>query len=151
MARVRSCELLGEIDPGSVTVPCKHTQELTLLLRDERNALERVLLHFSHFEKETRKLDDRLYEIRLRYDRDDESELLIRVLSFGPVLEVTAPAAFRQLMQQRLQRQRQYRTSEHTARGNIKPDNNGEQNMGGCGFYEEPHPPCPFFGTLSLV
>lgn len=105
MARVRSCELLDEVEPKSITLPREHTQELTLLLHDERNALERVLLHFSHFEKETRKLDDRFYQIKLRYDRDDETELLIRVLSFGPVLEVAAPGAFRQLMQNRIQRQ----------------------------------------------
>lgn len=105
MARVRSCELLDEVNPGSITLPREHMQELTLLLRDERNALERVLLHFSHFEKETRKLDDRLYQIKLRYDRDDETELLIRVLSFGPVLEVAAPDAFRQLMRNRIQKQ----------------------------------------------
>lgn len=105
MARVRSCELLDKVEPKSITLPHEHTQELTLLLHDERNALERVLLHFSHFEKETRKLDDRLYQIKLRYDRDDETELLIRVLSFGPVLEVAAPDAFRQLLQNRIQRQ----------------------------------------------
>ena len=34
-----------------------------LLLHDERNGLERVLLHFSHFEKETQKLDEHLYRI----------------------------------------------------------------------------------------
>ena len=79
-----------------------------LLLHDERNGLERVLLHFSHFEKETQKLDERLYRITLRYDQDDETELLIRVLSFGPVLEVVAPITFRQLMRNRIQKQALY-------------------------------------------
>lgn len=76
-----------------------------LLLHDERNGLERVLLHFSHFEKETQKLDERLYRITLQYDQNDETELLIRVLSFGPVLEVVAPGMFRQLMRNRIQKQ----------------------------------------------
>lgn len=40
-----------------------------------------------------------------RYDQNDETELLIRVLSFGPVLEVVAPITFRQLMQNRIQKQ----------------------------------------------
>lgn len=105
MARIRSCELLEEYDPASVTVPKGHLKELTLLLHDERNGLERVLLHFSHFEKETQKLDEQLYEIKLRYDKDDETELLIRVLSFGPILEVAAPAEFKQLIRQRIQKQ----------------------------------------------
>ena len=93
MARVRSCELLDAYDPKSITLPQENSEELVMLLHDERNGLERVLLHFSHFEKETQKLADRLYQIRLRYDKDDETELLIRVLSFGPVLEVISSTA----------------------------------------------------------
>lgn len=108
MARICFCELLDEYDPKSVTLPKERLEELTLVLHDERNALERVLLHFSHFEKETIKLDDRLYQIKLRYDRDDETELLIRVLSFGPVLEVRAPTEFLQLMRERIQKQTGY-------------------------------------------
>ncbi|HRL00703.1 MAG TPA: hypothetical protein PK486_09820, partial [Trichococcus flocculiformis] len=77
------------------------------MAHDERNGLERVLLHFSHFEKETQKLADRLYQIRLRYDKDDETELLIRVLSFGPVLEVIEPSAFVTLMRKRIAVQKQ--------------------------------------------
>lgn len=69
-------------------------------------------MHFSHFEKETQKLDEQLYEIKLRYDKDDETELLIRVLSFGPILEVTAPAEFKQLIKQRLQKQFVYLPSQ---------------------------------------
>ena len=108
LARICFCELLDEYDPKSVAWPKEHLKELTLLLRDERNALERVLLHFSHFEKETIKLEDRLYQIKLRYDKNDETELLIRVLSFGPVLEVKAPTEFIQLMRNRIQKQIDY-------------------------------------------
>ena len=107
-ARVYACELLNEYDPDSFYPPQKRQKELVLLLRDERNALERVLLHFSHFEKETRKLEERLYQIRLRYDQDDETELLIRVLSFGPVLEVQSPGEFAALVKTRITRQYAY-------------------------------------------
>ena len=102
LARVELCELLETYDPDSFRLPEKNLHELVLLLHDERNGLERVLLHFSHFEKETRKLDDRLYQIKLRYDREDETELLIRVLSFGPVLEVKAPSEFIALVRGRV-------------------------------------------------
>lgn len=106
LSRIRACRLL-EAAPDSFCPPRKpHLQELELLLHDERNGLERVLLHFSHFEKETRRLDSRLYQIRLRYDRADETELLIRILSFGPVLEVRSPPAFVDLVRQRISRQR---------------------------------------------
>lgn len=108
LARVRSCELLEECDATNMQLPQERLCELTMLLHDERNALERVLLHFSHFEKETLKLDHRLYQIKLRYDRDDETELLIRVLSFGPVLEVVCPTAFIELIKERLNKQCSY-------------------------------------------
>ena len=107
LARVRSCELLDTYDPKSITQPQENYEELVMLLHDERNGLERVLLHFSHFEKETQKLDDRLYQIKLRYDKDDETELLIRVLSFGPVLEVIEPSTFVALMRKRIAVQKQ--------------------------------------------
>lgn len=106
LARVRSCELLEEYDSANIQLPQEHMRELTMLLHDERNALERVLLHFSHFEKETQKLDHRLYQIKLRYDREDETELLIRILSFGPVLEVVAPDTFINLIKERLSKQK---------------------------------------------
>ena len=93
------------------TFPPARICELTMLLHDERNGLERVLLHFSHFEKETLHLDDHLYQIKLLYDKNDETELLIRVLSFGPILEVVAPSSFVSLIQDRLQKQSQMHTA----------------------------------------
>lgn len=69
---------------------------------DSRNALERVLLHFAHFEKQAERLDERRYRVTLRYDRDDETELVIRLLSFGPMVKVTAPQRFVDLIRERL-------------------------------------------------
>lgn len=106
MARVHSCQLLEKHDCQLDALPSAPSKELVLLLHDERNGLERALLHFSHFEKETVKLAEELYQIRLRYDQEDETEVLIRVLSFGPVLEVKAPDAFVQLVRERIRRQR---------------------------------------------
>ena len=108
LGRVSSCTLLEAYPPAAFSPPQTHTEELVLMLHDERNGLERVLLHFSHFEKETRRKSEGEYEIRIRYDRDDETELLIRVLSFGPVLEVKAPDRFIQLVRERIQNQLGY-------------------------------------------
>lgn len=111
LARIKSCMLLDAVDVQGIRLPREHLCELTMHLHDERNALERALLHFSHLEKETRRLDRDLYEIKLRYDRDDETEILIRVLSFGPMLEVMEPAGFVELIRERLGRQEQYAVS----------------------------------------
>ena len=82
-------------------------RSLTFELTDARNALERVLLHFSHLEKQTERLDDTQYRVTLRYDPQDEIEMVIRMLSFGPVVKVTAPAHFIDLMRRRIERQMQ--------------------------------------------
>ena len=78
---------------------------VTFELEDRRNALDRVLLHFSHLEKETQRLDENRYRLTLRYEREDETELLIRVLSFGPMIKVTGPPHFEDLIKERLMKQ----------------------------------------------
>ncbi len=81
-------------------------RSVTLKIIDERNALERVMLHFAHFEKQAERIGNRRYLIRINYDRDDETELVIRVLSFGPMIEVTSPQSFRSLIIERLKSQK---------------------------------------------
>lgn len=105
LARIRSCELLEEYLPAEAKAAKPRTQEVTFLLQDERNALERVMLHFSHLEKETVRIDSKTYQVTLRYDKEDETELLIRILSFGPVVHVTAPESFITLIRERLEKQ----------------------------------------------
>ncbi|MEE0771919.1 MAG: WYL domain-containing protein [Anaerovoracaceae bacterium] len=82
-------------------------ETLVLELLDERNALERVMLHFSHLQKETVKLDDGRYRITLIYDAQDEIEMLIRILSFGPMIKVVEPQSFINRIKERLTMQRQ--------------------------------------------
>ena len=61
-------------------------------ITDERNSLERVLLHFAHFEKQCERLSDNRYRLHLKYYENAETELVIRLLSFGPCVQVTEPA-----------------------------------------------------------
>lgn len=81
-------------------------QCVTLALTDERNALERVMLHFAHFEKQAECIGKDRYRLTVKYDKDDETELVIRILSFGPLVEVVEPASFRRLIIERLVRQK---------------------------------------------
>ena len=80
--------------------------ELVLKVDDERNALERCMLHFAHFEKRVERLDDKTYLLRVKYDRNDESELVIRVLSFGPKVEVIESQRFKNLIIDKLKKQK---------------------------------------------
>lgn len=82
-----------------------HYESVKLLVKDERNALERVMLHFAHFEKEAERIGAREYLLTVRYDREDETELVIRVLSFGPLVSVTDSPHFSYLLRERLKAQ----------------------------------------------
>ena len=103
LSRIISCELTE--GNGRRELPAAGMDTVTFELEDRRNALERVLLHFSHLQKETEKLDALHYRVTLHYDKRDETEMVIRMLSFGPVIHVTAPKHFIRLLQQRIQRQ----------------------------------------------
>lgn len=105
LARIRSCELRDTYTEEEYTPVEYRERSLTLLLTDERNALERAMLHFSDLEKETVKLDGQHYRIQLRYKTEDETELLIRVLSFGPMVQAVEPEDFVRQIRERLARQ----------------------------------------------
>ena len=78
---------------------------ITLKVKDERNTLERCLLHFAHFEKRAERVDDH-YLLHIKYECDDEREMEIRVLSFGPTVEVLEPRKLRNHIISRLKSQK---------------------------------------------
>lgn len=77
----------------------------TFEIIDRRNALERVMFHFSHFAKEAVKVDDNTYRVTMKYLPEDETEILIRLMSFGPVVKVLEPASLVEQMNSRIQKQ----------------------------------------------
>ena len=106
LSTIINCEMLERCTTEEYHLPVSKTETLELELTDERNALERAMLHFSPLEKETEKLDEKHYRLKLKYQKDDETELLIRVLSFGPFLKVVSPKSFAELIKQRLDNQK---------------------------------------------
>ena len=85
--------------------PLKRPRSVHFELVDERKALERVMLHFAHFKKEVIRLEDNRYKVTVYYDKDDESEMVIRILSFGSNIKVTSPEHFVSLIKDRLKKQ----------------------------------------------
>lgn len=110
LARITHCFLLEPYTEEEYQPRTMKKRILVLELKDERNALERAMLHFSHLNKETERIGEDLYKITLFYEREDETELLIRVLSFGPVLKVVFPDDFVKKLRQRLEKQKRMRT-----------------------------------------
>ena len=82
-------------------------QRLVLEIEDERSTMVRALMHFSDLEKETEKLDETHYLLTVKYDKGDETEMLFRVLSFGPTLRVREPESFKELIREKLREQLQ--------------------------------------------
>jgi hypothetical protein len=112
LARIDQCFLLEPCKDEEYRPLAMKKRILVLELTDNRNALERVMLHFSHLEKETERIDDRHYRLTLHYEKDDETELLIRVLSFGHVLKVISPDQFKEKLKNRITKQMQLRTQK---------------------------------------
>ena len=98
-------DYLGDGYTDKELLPDKQ-HELIITVNDYRNALERVMLHFAHFEKQAERIDKTNYRLRIKYDAADETEMVIRVLSFGPMVRVESPDSFVNLIRDRLIRQK---------------------------------------------
>lgn len=84
----------------------KYVDSVVIEISKERNAVERCMLHFANFEKRTEYDEDTdKYISYIYYDKQDETELLIRILSFGPVIKVLGPERFLNLVRDRVKRQ----------------------------------------------
>lgn len=105
LGRIVKCILREPFEPAELPEIRFREKSVAFELIDERNALERVMLHFSDLEKETVRLDETHYRVTLWYKQSDETEILIRILSFGPVLRVLEPEAFLALIRERLRKQ----------------------------------------------
>lgn len=81
-------------------------EPVVLTIKKERNGIERFMMEFASYEKHTI-LDDESGECTatLWYDLQDETELLIKLLSFGPILKVIAPQRMLDQMRERVNRQ----------------------------------------------
>ncbi len=106
LARITSCAHETEGKGYPVRERKAQYDTLTLRVLDERNALERVMLHFSHFEKQAEKIDEKQYLLKIKYAHDDEAEMVIRVLSFGALVEVVESEAFKNLIVEKLKKQK---------------------------------------------
>ena len=108
IARINTCELTENSmvdDISEEDLPFNRRASVTLEIYNERNAMERVMFAFAHFEKSAVQISDDIYQLTLNYDSFDETELVIRVLSFGPMVKVIEPASFRSLIRERISNQ----------------------------------------------
>lgn len=107
MKNVRLTEklLLASVNINTIIRNSYYKEPLTLHLINRRNALERAMLHFANYEKNTTKIDENTYECLIYYNKNMETELLIEVLSFGPMLTVIGNDRFLKNLKMRLKMQ----------------------------------------------
>ncbi|MDR2940192.1 MAG: WYL domain-containing protein [Clostridiales bacterium] len=101
IVRVNICEGMQNFK-GWKDKPKSH---IVVKISNKRNALDRFLLQFAQYEKESSVSGDGSCLSKIYYDKDEETEILIRILSFGPVLKVLGPEGFVDQIRQRLRRQ----------------------------------------------
>ncbi len=71
-----------------------------------RNGFERVFIGLSNYERTSSFYEDTgRCNIKIHYTADDEQELLIQLLSFGPAIKVLGPADFKSKFVERIQKQ----------------------------------------------
>lgn len=111
LAKIRDCRLSSESCPAHTAKyrfrPVSRAPEPVLLqISGERNSLERCMLHFASYEKHTEYEEEQgCYLCSIYYDLADETELLIDILSFGPVVQVLGPESFLEQVRERVRRQ----------------------------------------------
>lgn len=105
VARITKCKIYNGETVIHSTSPEEKLETITLKVSEERNTLERCMLHFAHFEKRAEKAGDH-YLLHIHFHRDDEPEMVIRVLSFGPTVEVLEPEPFKSRIIDKLKSQK---------------------------------------------
>ncbi len=111
ISRMLSVEILEKDLPSDLNMPEEihntlSPEPITLSISTKRRALERCMLQFASWEKETEynEKTDR-YICKIYYEKQEETELLIRILSFGPVIKVLGHESFLEQIKERVYKQ----------------------------------------------
>ena len=105
--RIRSCKVIECSEPW-VLIPAE-TQQAELILSDRRGLLDRFMRLFCWLKKVTVPMEEKdgvmRYQVSLYYEKTDEPELVIRLLSMGPDIEILSPESLRQETIRRVKKQ----------------------------------------------
>ncbi|MBR3949530.1 MAG: WYL domain-containing protein [Oscillospiraceae bacterium] len=96
--RILSCKVIEYSNPW-LLIPAE-TQQAELILSDRRGVLNRFMRLFCWLKKVTVPMEEKdgvmRYHVTLHYEKTDEPELVIRLLSMGPDIEILSPDSLRQ-------------------------------------------------------
>lgn len=106
VGKIGSCEIYDKEINLNYEQPIELTKTVTIELYDSRNTLERFMYHFAHFKKVATKIENKKYKIDIYYEAIDETELIIRILSFGQFVKVISPDSFMRQIRYRINKQK---------------------------------------------
>ena len=106
ISSITSCEIYDSEIINSRLISDNIPRSIKIELYDERNTLERFMLHFAHFRKTATKESDKIYNISIYYDAIDEAELIVRILSFGQFVKVLSPDSVVKQVRYRINKQK---------------------------------------------
>lgn len=83
----------------------RDTTKAVLEITDERDAMERICLSFSHLERTSERIDKSHYRLTITYDQSDDAEMIVRIMSFGKYVKVLEPEKIKEEIKLRLKSQ----------------------------------------------
>lgn len=95
-----------ETDMKKIIKSCQCTESVEIIIYPQRNAVERFMMEFADCQKTT-EFDKKtgICRVWLWFDRKDETEILIKLLSFGPVIKIKESCRLNELCRRRVIRQ----------------------------------------------
>jgi len=111
LSRIRSVEVMEYNRPENLASYIKRLRmplPVEIEITNERNGFERIFTQLSNFERVS-EYDENTGKclMKIYYYEVDEMELLITLLSFGPVIKVIGPDCFKEQLVGRIARQKQ--------------------------------------------
>lgn len=107
LSRILQCQITDHC--GSAVLLPAQRQQAELILYDQRGLLDRFMRLFCWLEKKTVPMDPennvQRYCVTLYYEKTDEPELVIRLLSMGPDIQILSPESLRQETLRRVRKQ----------------------------------------------
>ena len=104
-ARIVKCSLSKEKFGENIKVSEVPLRTLVFDVIDKRKTLERAMMKFSHYKKEIEKIGEDSYKVVLKYDKDEETDVVIQLMSFGSYINVISPPKIKKEISRRLKRQ----------------------------------------------
>lgn len=105
LGRIQQCTMLEKNFPAEEQLQPRKRETLLFELTDERNALERVMMQFAHHKKEVERVEGNLYRVELEYDVDDETDVVIQMMSFGSLVQIISPDYMKEELRNRITKQ----------------------------------------------